>query len=1033
MDNGSLPSPSPVLAQHPSIPGNHPDNLPDLGRFPYQRRRRGKNDKGKANGSQMSDVLNAEDLDSSRLDTPFIDPRLSPSDTSTVMQMGDQQKTALTATPSREQTAHKTVDSFQSGYEANAAKPTPSYPSPYNARIPKPSTSTIWPEHKKTALAIVGKHILESAAANTGKTITVDDIRSLLDQDPSYDQLCQTLESRGFVFERAKFARRLLDAVPHTNTDPQTPMIAIGPVEKPRRVPASDSPRRPRGRPRKDGLPPRQTHAYQKEAALTTPTAPPEYPNSYTPASYFTTSGLGNNQSQISVQDSGDQNLASALKTAISEIDNQSFGPGANDRPLANTSRPYMNISRPLETFGKSNSGTTNYSAGDAARDALKWSASRQYSLETLKNDNMINPQTGKLVHSMSRPSPLVNGTHPGFGGHNISGSQVNVGQLARKSNPQVSCRTEVSTPNVLTKEQMARKRNFNEIVDLTQDVDEEFTQEQKRARLGKLTSRMSINGGDNIGNVGHSHLAKPTAPEVATTADAVPTITQSGTPFMSSISATADNGKIDLSQFKAANTGTISSRETLRLGDVVQELNKNDALKKSHYNVKTLARDILISKGIHPTERPLNWHLDSLRGNFRGVTNTSDLSTFRWDLVDPGGPRISHVECEAESKAQDDDSEVQKTTHIPTYTPTRGRPRGRPPRSRGAVHGNSSNVRSLDAFRDDVTSLVRSMRPSRGGRGSRSCGSSHLQTSTTRQSPRSANFIDMADGTIPNHMSAPPQSVVSSATEPSILQTSLPNRVNNGSEDNRLRFGSDGSADASMAPVAEYGARTSLVVRVPSLTSGLDQSSSTTPRSRDRSTGSANKSSTSETGSKKRGRPVGSGTPSRGRPSGRGRPITYRTEVPDDGIGILIPFRSPSTSSHLSHVEAIPEVEKKKKGKKSRQAVSPSFQVFKCQWQGCGSELHNLETLRKHIYIVHGRAETSGSEASVEAAQKRIPCLWNGCEQEGVFSNTTGTMKFEDRDSWKAHVERGHLETVAWELGDGPSTHPSGKELSPI
>jgi len=39
--------------------------------------------------------------------------------------------------------------------------------------------------------------------------------------------------------------------------------------------------------------------------------------------------------------------------------------------------------------------------------------------------------------------------------------------------------------------------------------------------------------------------------------------------------------------------------------------------------------------------------------------------------------------------------------------------------------------------------------------------------------------------------------------------------------------------------------------------------------------------------------------------------------------------------------------------------------------------------------------------------------------------------LKFEDRDSWKAHVERRHLETLAWELGDGPSTHPSDVEPS--
>ena len=1033
MDNNILPSPSPVLAQHPSIPDNSSGNLPDIGRFPYQRRRRGKTDKGKSNESRMSDVLNAEDLASSQVDASVIDPRLSAANISAVMQPGGQQKLA-TNTPSSEKPAHQIMQFFQGGREPNADTFTTSHVSPYDARTSKTGSSTIWPEHKKTALAIVGKNILESAAVNTGKTISVDDIRSMLDQDPSYDQLCQTLESRGFVFERAEFARRLLDAVPHTESDPKTPLTAPRPMKEPRRTPASDSPRRPRGRPRKDGLPPRQSHVTQNKIDIETPTAPTAYPNGYIPASDVPTSSLGTNQVPTSVQYSSDQSLASALQTAITQIDSQMPRPAMNDRPAANTGRPYMNIPRPPYTVTNYSDGSTSYSAGNAARDALKWSASRQYSLEALKSENMIDPQTGRIVRPMSRPSPLVTSAHSGYGALDVSGLQGNVRQIAQYSNPQASGAAKGSAPIIPTKEQMARKRNFNEIVDLTQDIDEEDAQKHKRARLAKLASFTSDNGADNIGSAIHSHPTALTAPEAVMAEVAAPAIIRNGMPLISDAPDATNNGRIDLSQYKAPNSGITSSREALRLGQVVQELNKNDALKKSIYNVKTLARDILISKGIHPTERPLNWHLDSLRGNFRSVTNTSDLSTFRWDLVDPGGPKISHAVVEVETKAQDADDEADETFRTSTHIPIRGRPRGRPPRSRGAVRGNIPSAHSLDAFRSDVTSLVRSMRPSRGGRGSRSRGTLHQRTSTTRQSPRSTNFIDMADGTTPNQMSPPPRPMASSTAGQSTLQSSLSKSVDNrGSPNNRHQFGSDGSADVPVAPVAGYGSVASLVVRVPGLASGEDQNSSTTPRSRGRPPGSANKSAASETGPKKRGRPVGSGTPNRGRPSGRGRPISYRTEVPEDGIGILMPSRSPSASSHFSHVEAIPDVEKRKKGRKSRQAVTPSFQVFKCQWLGCGSELHNLETLRKHVFKIHGKAESSDGETGVEAVQKKIPCLWIGCEQEGVFSSTTGIMKFEDRDSWKAHVERAHLETVAWELGDGPSTHPSGISLSPI
>lgn len=50
--------------------------------------------------------------------------------------------------------------------------------------------------------------------ANRGKHLFLRDIRNLLDQGPSYEELCSIFEAKGFVFERAPFAQRLLAAVP---------------------------------------------------------------------------------------------------------------------------------------------------------------------------------------------------------------------------------------------------------------------------------------------------------------------------------------------------------------------------------------------------------------------------------------------------------------------------------------------------------------------------------------------------------------------------------------------------------------------------------------------------------------------------------------------------------------------------------------------------------------------------------------------------------------------------------------------------
>ncbi|KAL4999201.1 hypothetical protein BDV10DRAFT_59123 [Aspergillus recurvatus] len=75
------------------------------------------------------------------------------------------------------------------------------------------------------------------------------------------------------------------------------------------------------------------------------------------------------------------------------------------------------------------------------------------------------------------------------------------------------------------------------------------------------------------------------------------------------------------------------------RRTDIVSRLNEADAAQKTTYDPQTIARDILIAAGRHPTEAHLNHHLVCLRDIFTSVEMNSDLATFRWDLVDPGQP----------------------------------------------------------------------------------------------------------------------------------------------------------------------------------------------------------------------------------------------------------------------------------------------------------------------------------------------------------------------------------------------------------
>ena len=94
------------------------------------------------------------------------------------------------------------------------------------------------------------------------------------------------------------------------------------------------------------------------------------------------------------------------------------------------------------------------------------------------------------------------------------------------------------------------------------------------------------------------------------------------------------------------------SRRNTLLQKDIVQPIHKRrDAVRRSKYNSDTIARDVLLAVGSHPSMDPLNAHLDIIRKRFRAVNLQSNLSTFRWDLVDP--KREPEREPEPESNRQ--------------------------------------------------------------------------------------------------------------------------------------------------------------------------------------------------------------------------------------------------------------------------------------------------------------------------------------------------------------------------------------------
>ncbi|KAK4221790.1 hypothetical protein QBC38DRAFT_113184 [Podospora fimiseda] len=130
--------------------------------------------------------------------------------------------------------------------------------------------------------------------------------------------------------------------------------------------------------------------------------------------------------------------------------------------------------------------------------------------------------------------------------------------------------------------------------------------------------------------------------------------------------------------------------------------------------------------------------------------------------------------------------------------------------------------------------------------------------------------------------------------------------------------------------------------------------------------------------------------------------------------------------------------------GRQTYLAQNPHFLVFKCEWQGCKAELHNAETLRRHLLFVHGRPESSDSdeESSTTSSSSRssspepraerpsgIICKWAKCRS----SATDPPITF-DVSSFPEHAEEAHVMPHLWLLGDGPqNTSDSATPVAPL
>lgn len=784
------------------------------------------------------------------------------------------------------------------------------------ARDP-PSGGTMWPEAHKWQLATAARTAVTSIPANAGKRLSADEVHHILGRNPSYTELCETLEAKGFIIERVPFARTLLAAVPdlvsgRSQAKNETP---------PQQQPTSQQP------------PISQQLQIPQHPPISQPSsAPSSFPKSTRPP----TSGI--------LVPHKVQNAAS--------VELQPAAPSVHE----------------------------NYN--------VRWADQRNVT------GTPSYPVTS--LHNIQAPPQLP---------------------PQQPSQPPMSA----PAPRPPTKEEMARKRSFNDIVDLTLSLSDEddFQHQPKihRTESWQVDDSTLMTAG-RVSTSTPPQSASP-APSMATKSAQMPISSMPRTKELLKIAATerksgrsspADaRGNIDLSKYKYAPLSEPplskpSKREHLRSADVVRSMDRRDALRRSSYNPKTICRDILVSSGKHPTMAPLNSHLEVLRKNFKIVDNTSDLSTFNWDLIDPGGhsgPSISAPKSIDNVEMNEaDDEEAQ--------------PRLSPP----AISRRHVTMATTVDGQGAATAVVAGTKPVKGVFSTRGWKKSQGRVSGTQLMPidvdASANHLQ---GKGPKDQDLSRQGAGAGASKNYA-------HMRSGEADQGFLTGRAPSLRRGPAPDSGKKSFLTPTANTVRMQGPLGAGSESDQKRRGRSPGSKDKNIRKSaailrsTGVSIRTRPGSSATDTTpARPSG-----LRQTMTPADGIAVVIESPRKTNDDERKRKSESKDPRKRRKiSPVTRHPSAPNHKIYRCQWKRCPSKLHNLETLRKHVTL-HRKGSSTGA----------FPCLWAGCGAGKVSKDEEGEcelqpLEFETEAGWNRHMEGRHLDRYAWELGDGPSTHPSG------
>jgi hypothetical protein len=232
---------------------------------------------------------------------------------------------------------------------------------------------------------------------------------------------------------------------------------------------------------------------------------------------------------------------------------------------------------------------------------------------------------TGQSIPAEVRPPIPATGSPV----EKVKKSVVSKASKAAEPRKSTSVEAKAVSAELATKEDAARKRAFADLVDLTLSDDD--MPPNKRLYTGSQSTTVP----------GQAHQPNPNfMPGFDPQSTVSPYLQQGASQWMGQNAPMGQNTPTAKAAPYLPVHRPLLVTERQRNVELAQPLNPKKAKKVLGYDVRTIARDVLLATGKHPDLIPLNGHLEPLKTVYpKQIDHYSDLTTIRWDILDPGEP----------------------------------------------------------------------------------------------------------------------------------------------------------------------------------------------------------------------------------------------------------------------------------------------------------------------------------------------------------------------------------------------------------